>query len=97
MGERTRMFQQCIYQSLAKQAGENKEIWPAQMMDVEKFQYEKKNLMKNSNVSKISIEKHKHPWASQDSTLPKRWDETKGKKIHNAKIAINYSGKKMES
>lgn len=57
------MFQQCIYQSLAKQAGENKEIWPAQMMDVEKFQYEKKNLMKNSNVSKISIENiniHEH-------------------------------------
>lgn len=65
------------------------------MMDVEKLQYEKKNLMKNSNVSKISVENintHEHV-----RTLSKRPEETKRKKIYNANIAINQSRKKMES
>lgn len=72
------------------------------MMDVEKLQYEK-NLMKNSNVSKISTENinteniniHEHLRTLQ---YLKGWKKQKEKKIiYNAKIAINHFRKKMES
>lgn len=68
------------------------------MMDVEKLQYEKKNLMKNSNMSKISTESintRGHP-----RTLHYLKGQKKQKKkeyIYNAIIAINQPRKKMES
>lgn len=98
MGDRKGMFQQCTYQGLAKQAGENKEIWLAKIMDVGKLQYEKKNVMKNSNISKISTENiniHEHP-----RTLHYLKGQKKQKKkeyIYNAITAINQSRKKVES
>lgn len=68
------------------------------MMDVEKLQHEKKNLMKNSNMSKVSTESintHGHPRTLQYLKGQKK--QKKKEDIYNAIIAINQPRKKMES